>query len=106
MERGVRSQHFRKAKREGQTCAVLVKAEVHASMKNVQYTAYVHFVQLSGEVMEAKCNCKAGQGGCCKHVAALLFTLLDYSNMGAKEIPSDLTCTQVAQNWHVHHQLI
>ena len=80
---------------------LLVKAKGHASMKNVQYTVYVHFNQLNGEVMEAKCNCKAGQGGCCKHVAALLFTFLDYSNMDAKEIPSDLTCTQVAKKWHV-----
>ena len=79
----------------------LVKAKVHASMKNVQYTVYAHLNQLDGDVMEAKCNCKAGQGGCCKHVSALLFTLLDYSNMDAKEIPSDLTCTQVAQKWHV-----
>jgi len=44
--------------------------------------------------------CKAGQCGCCKHVAALLFTLLDYTNMELKSIPATLTCTQVAQKWH------
>ena len=79
----------------------LVKAKVHASMKNIQYTVYVHLDQISGEVKEAKCNCKAGQGGCCKHAAALLYTLLDFTNMDLKEIPADMTCTQVAQKWHV-----
>ena len=51
--------------------------------------------------MEAKCNCKAGQGGCCKHVAALLYALVDFANMDLRQIPADMTCTQVAQKWHV-----
>ena len=79
----------------------LVKSKVHASMKNIQYTVYVHLDQINGEVMEAKCNCKAGQRGCCKHVAALLYTLLDFANMDLKQIPADITSTQVAQKWHV-----
>ena len=79
----------------------LAKSKVHASMKNNQYTVYVHLDQINGEVMEAKCNCKAGQGGCCKHVAALLYTLLDFANLDLKQIPADMTCTQVAQKWHV-----
>ena len=33
-------------------------------------------------------------------MAALLFTLLDYTNMELKSIPATLTCTQVAQKWH------
>ncbi len=41
-------------------CCVLflVKANVHASMKNKQYSVYVHLDQLSGEVKDAKCNCE------------------------------------------------
>jgi len=61
----------------------------------------VHLDQANGNVVNAKCNCKAGQGGSCKHVAALLYTILDYVNMDTKEIPRDLTCTQVGQKWHV-----
>ena len=70
-------------------------------MKNVKYMVYVHLNQQDGDFMEAKCNCKAGQGGYCKHVVAVLFTFLDYSNMEAKEIPSEVTCIQVAQKWHI-----
>ena len=65
------------------------------------YTVYVLLDQINGEVMEAKCNCKAGQGCCCKHFAALLYTLLDFANMDLKQIPADMTCAQVAQKWHV-----
>ena len=52
-------------------------------------------------MVHAKCNCKAGQGGCCKHVAAFLYTPLDYVNIDIKEIPSDITCTQVGQKQHI-----
>ena len=77
----------------------LVKAFVSASMKSIKYIVYAHLDQSTGTVVKAKCNCKAGQGGCCKHVAALLYTLLDFSNLGLPCVPEDLTCTQVLQKW-------
>ena len=40
-------------------------------------------------------------GGCCKHVAALLFQLLDFIQLEATEVPDDLTCTKLLQKWHV-----
>ncbi len=55
----------------------------------------------NGQTVFAKCQCKAGQGGCCKHVAALLYTLLDYSNLQLKYVPDDVTCTQVLQKWSI-----
>ena len=82
----------------------IVKGKVHASMKKANYLVYVHLEQHGGEVLYAKCECKAGQGGCCKHVAALLYTLLDFVNSGAREVPEEMTCTQVAQKWHVPSQ--
>ena len=81
---------------KGQCLLFLVKSRVHASMKNIFYNVYTHLNQTTGDVMYAKCNCKAGQGGCCKHVAALLFTLVDFVNLDAKVVPNDLTCTQVS----------
>ena len=58
-------------------------------------------VKNHGDIVEAICNCKAGQGGVSKHVAALPYTMLDYLHLGLQEIPPDMTCTQVAQKWHV-----
>ncbi len=92
---------FVKPNVQGKILLFLVKARVCASMKSIQYDVYVHLDQSNGEVFYAKCNCKAGQGGCCKHVAALLYTLVDFSIMDLNEIPRDLTCTQVGQNWHI-----
>ena len=43
----------------------------------------------------------AGAGGCCKHVAATLYQLLDYIELGLSDIPDDKTCTQELQKWHV-----
>ena len=65
------------------------------------YPVYVHLNQVDGEVENAKCSCKAGQGGCCKHVAALLHTILDFVNLNLKYVPTELTCTQVPQRWSV-----
>ena len=85
----------------GDSERLLVKAEVAASMKQQLYKVYVHLHQQNGTVSYASCNCKSGKGGCCKHVAGALYTIWDYSNLGLKVVPEDLTCTQVEQKWHV-----
>lgn len=58
-------------------------------------------LKVDGEVEYAKCSCKGGQGGCWKHVAALLYTVLDFVNLNLQQIPEELTCTQVGQKWSV-----
>ena len=80
-----------------------VKCNVHASMKKVQYTVYVHFHQDTGKVSTASCSrsCVAGEGGLCKQVAALLYQILDFIQLELTEDPDDLTCTQLLQQWHV-----
>ena len=62
-------------------------------MKSIQYNVYVHLCQQTGEVQYAKCSCVAGQGGCYKHVAALLYSLMDFVNLGLRNVPEELTCT-------------
>ena len=102
MEKG----YVKKLRTKPNTCAgkerlFLVKANVSASMKQQRYLVYCHLDQASTEVKFSKCNCKAGQGGCCKHVAAVLYTLLDYLNLQLKEVPDDVKCTQVLQKWSI-----
>ena len=79
----------------------LVKAAVHESMKKQSYVVYVHLNQLNGEVVHANCACVAGKSGCCKHVAALLYQINDFIQLEISEVPDDLTCTQLFQQWHV-----
>ena len=83
------------------TCAgyehlFLVKANVSASMKQQYYSVYCHLDQASAEVKFPKCNCKAGQ-----HIAAVLYTSLDYSNRQLEEVPDDVMWTQVLKKWSV-----
>ena len=86
---------------KGSETHFLVKACVSASKKKQIYIVYVHLNQNTGEVTHGSCTCKAGKGGCCKHVAAVLFQILDYIELELTEVPDDLTCTQVLQQWHV-----
>ena len=65
-----------------------------------KYSTVVSLEKHSGHVVGGKCNCKAGAGGCCKHVAALLYNILDYTELGLDEIPQDKTCTEEPQQWH------
>ena len=101
MEKGYVRNILVNANTVARTRLFLVKDKVSASMKSTEYLVYVHLNKESRDVEYAKCCCKAGQGGCCKHVAALLYTLLDFVNLNLHQIPQELTCTQVAQKWSV-----
>ena len=70
-------------------------------MKNITYTIYVHLNEANGEVVYSNCTCKAGKGGQCKHIVALLFQVIEYKQLDMTEIPDHLTCTQLLQQWHV-----
>ena len=50
--------------------------------------------------MSAQCTCKAGANGYCKHVGALLYAILDFSERGLKQIPQNISCTDKPQQWH------
>ena len=88
-------------KKEGNNVYFLVRCKVNAEMKKKTYTVYVHINQITSKIEYAKCECPAGAGGRCKHVAAILFQLLDYTELDSNEVPDDKTCTQQLQQWHV-----
>ena len=79
----------------------LVRGRVNAQMKKCEYNVYVHFKQRSGQISYARCECPAGKGGCCKHVAALLFQMLDYKELELEEVPDAMSCTEKLQTWNV-----
>ena len=57
------------------------------------YSTVAALSKISGYVLGAQCSCKAGAGGCCKLVAALLYDILDYVELRLAIIPEDKTCT-------------
>ena len=71
---------------QGKDKLFYIKCTVYASMKKTNYTVYVHLKQDTGKVIEAKCSCVAGNGGCCKHVAAALFQVLDFIVLELTEV--------------------
>ena len=66
-------------------------ARVKASMtRNKMYRTKVT-QNKTGEVVSAQCTCKAGANGYCKHVGALLYVMLDFSESGLGQIPPNTT---------------
>ena len=78
---------------QGKDKLFYIKCTVHASMKKTNYTFCVHLKQDTGKVIEAKCSCVAGNGGCCKHVAAAVFQVLDFIVLELTEVRDDLHTT-------------
>ena len=76
-------------------------AQGKPSMKIIGcYSTVVTLSKSTGYVIGAHRKCKAGAGGCCKHVAALLYNILDYVELGLAAIPEDKTCTDKPQRWN------
>ena len=60
------------------TGIIHVKASVMASMRDKIYMVSVTVEKNSSLILNAKCQCVAGAGGKCNHVAGVLFALLEY----------------------------
>ena len=64
------------------------------------YRTKVRLRKNTAEVDGAYCNCKAGANGYCKHVGAVLYSILDFVESGFEEIPPNKSCTEKPQEWH------
>ncbi len=64
------------------------------------YSTVVALSKISGYVLGAQCNSKAGAGGCCKHVAALPYNILSYVAVVLAIIPVDQICIDTSQHWN------
>ena len=80
---------------------VVIKGYCCSSLKaKATYTVYV-VLQTTGKVVGGACNCVAGKGQTCSHVAALLFYLEDLKQKGLSTLPTCETVTGQLQQWHV-----
>lgn len=79
--------------------SVIIKAGVEASFTlSRTYSAHVE-IEHDGSVKTGHCDCKAGRGGVCKHVAALLWFLLDVVRAGHLYLPDSASCTERPRGW-------
>ena len=84
------------------TCA---RGKVQASFKSDVYSVRLILSQVTGHVTNAKCTCKAGAVGQCKHIAAFLYQINDFKESGLQTIPVKLACTSKARIWGVPSKL-
>ena len=62
---------------------------------------YLHSpINLTTRFFGGDCNCVAGKGEACSHVAALLFYLDDLTSCAITTLPTDTTVTGRPQQWH------
>lgn len=67
------------------------------SCKEKVYDTNVVIETGKGVIVKAGCNCVAGRGGKCNHVAGLLFALLNFCHSLQNALES---CTSRSQQWH------
>lgn len=73
-----------------------VWSSVMASMKDKTYLSKIVLEGTSGVILRAECQCVAGCGGKCNHIAAVLFALIEYRESMKKD-----SCTSNPQQWHL-----
>ena len=87
---------------------MIVRADVAASFdrgvvtgktKKV-YPIHILLDKFTGTILGARCKCKAGYGGYCKHVAAVLFQIMDSQRKGLIFTPTVSAKTSTLQTWH------
>ena len=76
--------------------AVHVRCDMLASMRDTRYDVKRVIDGESSLVHHASCQCPAGAGGKCNHVAAVLFVMLDYVTV----MRNPDCCTNKARVWH------
>ena len=90
----VRSMKFRL---EENRC--LVSARVRPSMRSSSPYVTSLYLTRTGCIESAYCNCKAGAGGLCKHVAATWYHLWGLQKKNVAEVPRDKAPTEVPAYW-------
>ncbi|XP_038064883.1 uncharacterized protein LOC119735247 [Patiria miniata] len=81
---------------------VAVQGKCFRSMRksDTPHSLNVCFGRDQGLIAESRCSCVAGLSGTCAHIIALIYTLRHYQDLGLKEIPGQLSCTSLPQQWH------
>ncbi|CAB4012346.1 Poly P3, partial [Paramuricea clavata] len=78
-----------------------VKAKILASMRTDRvYETWISVVKETAKVLSADCNCTAGLGEACNHIAALLFAVEDYAKTYNQPSSSSTSCTSKPCEWN------
>ena len=75
-------------------CFVKSRCVRQTCLRELPYKNWVIIEKNGGKVHNAYCSCFGGISGCCKHIAALLYSLLEISEKGLNQ-----ACTSKKQEW-------
>jgi len=77
----------------------LVAARVRPSMRSSSPYWSSFYLKVDGSINAGVCDCKAGAGGVCKHVAAVWYKLWSLQKKHILEVPEDTSVTDVPAYW-------
>ncbi len=72
----------------------------HSLTVDTPLTVFVCVSKSCGDVYSAQCNCVAGLGASCNHIAALLFALERYARDSIKLLPDEPSKTSLPMSWN------
>ena len=84
----------------GDDVASFDRGFITSSNLKKKYPVHICLDKHSGTILGARCLCKAGLGGFCKHVVAILFQVMDCQRAGSKFTPTAQSQTLRLQTWH------
>jgi hypothetical protein len=85
---------------DGDRCALRGKCNPSFDTSGTVYDCMALLDKSNGQPVGSSCNCTAGQGEACTHVAALLFAMEDFTSLGLHELADDPACTEVLCAWN------
>ncbi|XP_060589407.1 uncharacterized protein LOC132744663 [Ruditapes philippinarum] len=80
---------------------VKVVARCWRSMRKNEKPHTLHIEILKDIITESYCSCKVGLTGHCSHIIGLVKTLQGLKLHNISNVPDQLSCTSVPQQWHV-----
>ncbi|XP_055999005.1 uncharacterized protein LOC130047656 isoform X3 [Ostrea edulis] len=82
----------------------LIRAKSYRSQRKNEAPHDVEVVIRNGPSYDSKasnCSCAIGSGGCCGHIAGLLYSIAHMKTTGMSAIPCDVAKTSLPQTWHI-----
>lgn len=82
------------------TCAIKAMCNPSWDTSGKTYSCVVAIDKDSESPIGSSCECTAGQGEACTHVAAMLFAIEDFTSLGYHSLPDDPASTELLCAWN------
>ncbi|KAK3107104.1 hypothetical protein FSP39_007204 [Pinctada imbricata] len=80
---------------------ISISAKSYRSQRKSEKPHALHLGVQNVDIKYANCTCQAGASASCSHIIGLMQALHEWQLMGFTEVPSQLSCTSMPQQWGV-----